>query len=224
MSERRAYKQTCNVARTLDLLGERWSLLIVRELLIGPRRFGDLADSLPGIGTNLLTARLKYLSDEGLLTRRRLPPPASVTVYELTEAGAALEPVLLELVRWGIRHRKPASAKAFYRPTWLVLAMRSVFRPERARGVRLRCEFRVGEHVFHAVVDHGRLTTGLGPVDRPDVVVTTQPRIFRRFEAGERPEVLAKTGKWTVSGERQALERFARLFGLPEDDPPPTHT
>ena len=151
------------------------------------------------------------------MARRKLPPPASVTVYEPTESGAALEPVLAELVRWGVRYGKAASSEASYQATWLVLAMRSLFRPERARGLSLACEFRVGRDVFHAVVRDGSLVSGLGPATKPDVVVTTEPRIFRRFEAGERPAVLARTGKWKVSGSRKALETFGGLFRLPDE-------
>ena len=216
---RRGYNQACNVAGSLDLLGERWTLLIVRELLTGPRRYRDLLDALPGIGTNLLAARLKGLSEEGLVTQRRLPPPTPASVYELTEAGRALEPVLLELVRWGLRYRKPAGKRAFYRPTWVVLAMRGLFRPERARGVTLSCEFRVGEDVFHADVRDGELASAVGPAAKPDVVVSTEPAIFRRFESGETTASLKETGKWHVKGSRAALRTLTGLFGLPEDPP-----
>ncbi len=214
---KRGYNQACNVAGSLDLLGERWTLLIVRELLTGPRRYRDLLDALPGIGTNLLAARLKGLSEEGLVTQRRVPPPTPASVYELTEAGRALEPVLLELVRWGLRYRKPAGKRAFYRPTWVVLAMRGLFRPERARGVTLSCEFRVGKDVFHANVRGGEFESAIGPAAEPDVVVTTEPALFRRFESGASPAALEKTGRWKVKGSRAALKKFSGLFGLPED-------
>lgn len=213
-SGRRGYQQACHVASALDLLGERWTLLIVRELLIGPRRFRDLVEALGGIGTNLLSDRLKRLAEEGLVARRKLPPPASVPVYELTEAGAALEPVLWELVRWGVKTGRDLPSDASYRPTWLVVAMRSLFRPERAEGLDLRLEFRVGEDVFHAVVEGSALVTGLGTIERPDVVVTAAPEIFRRYENGERPEVLAKTGKWKLDGSKRALMRFEKLFAV----------
>src|SRR5262249_19104128 len=99
----RSYRQYCAVARGLDVVGERWTLLIVRGLLVGPKRYKDLLDGLPGIGTNLLAARLKELEKVGVVRRTVLPPPAGSTVYELTESGQALEPVVMALGRWGVR-------------------------------------------------------------------------------------------------------------------------
>src|SRR3712207_3261653 len=98
----RSYDQFCGLAKALDVLGERWTLLVVRELLLGPKRYSDLLEGLPGIGTNLLAARLKALEASGLVGRRRLPPPAASNVYELTERGRALEPAIFELIRWGL--------------------------------------------------------------------------------------------------------------------------
>lgn len=211
---KRTYNQTCSVAGALDVLGERWTLLLIRELLTGPKRYNDLLDALPGIGTNLLADRLKSLMNDELITQRRLPSPAAASVYELTEAGRSLEPVLLELVRWGMRHRRKAKKSATYRATWTAVAMRAFFRPERARGLRLSCEFRVGDEVFHAQVRDGKLHTAAGPAPDPDVAVTTTPEIFRRFESGEDADELAKTGKWKVTGSSAALKKFTRLFEL----------
>ena len=215
---KRTYNQTCSVAGALDVLGERWTLLLIRELLTGPKRYNDLLDALPGIGTNLLADRLRSLSNDGLITQSKLPPPAAASVYELTETGKRLEPVLLELVRWGMRYQRKAQRKikksATYRATWTAVAMRAFFRPERAREVRLSCEFRVGDEVFHAQVRTGELHTAAGPASGPDVVVTTTPEFFRRFESGEDPADLEKTGKWKVAGSAAALKKFTRLFEL----------
>ncbi len=211
---KRTYNQTCSVAGALDVLGERWTLLLIRELLTGPKRYNDLLDALPGIGTNLLADRLKSLTSDGLITQGKLPPPAAASVYELTEVGERLEPVLLELVRWGMRYRRKLKKSATYRATWTAVAMRAFFRPERARGVRLSCEFRVGDEVLHAVVRDGELRSVAGPALEPDVTVTTAPEIFRRFESGEDPADLEKTGKWKVTGSAAALKKFARLFEL----------
>jgi DNA-binding HxlR family transcriptional regulator len=209
---KRSYNQTCSVAGALDILGERWTLLVVRELLSGPKRYNDLLDGLSGIGTNLLAERLRALAGDGLITQRKLPRPAGVTVYELTEAGRALEPALLELVRWGMRHRRRVKKSAVYRATWTAVAMRAFFRPERAKDLKLACEFRVGDEMFHARVRDGELDTAAGPASEPDVRVTTTPAVFRRFEAGEDPKTLEKTGKWDVEGSKSALTKFAGLF------------
>ncbi len=211
---KRTYNQTCSVAGALDVLGERWTLLLVRELLTGPKRYNDLLDALPGIGTNLLADRLKSLTNDGLITQSKLPPPAAASVYELTEAGKRLEPVLLELVRWGKRYQRKARKSATYRATWTAVAMRAFFRPERARGVRLSCEFRVGDEVLNAVVRDGELRSGAGSALDPDVVVTTTPEVFRRFESGDDPADLEKTGKWALTGTAAALKKFTRLFEL----------
>ena len=211
---KRTYNQTCSVAGALDVLGERWTLLLIRELLTGPKRYNDLLDALPGIGTNLLADRLKSLSNDGLITQSKLPPPAAASVYELTEAGERLEPVLLALVRWGIRYPRKVKKSATYRATWTAVAMRAFFRPERARGVRLSCEFRVGDEVLHAVVRDGELRSGAGSAPDPDFVVTTTPEVFRRFESGDDPADLEKTGEWALSGTAAALKKFTRLFEL----------
>src|SRR5919108_5579459 len=123
---RRSYGQFCALAGSLDLLGERWSLLIVRELLLGPRRYKDLLANLPGIGTGLLAARLKHLERSGIVQRATLPPPAGTPVYELTEAGRELEPVLLGFNRWGLKWAMDeVSTGDAFRPAWSVLAMRA---------------------------------------------------------------------------------------------------
>jgi DNA-binding HxlR family transcriptional regulator len=184
---KRTYNQTCSVAGALDVLGERWTLLLVRELLTGPKRYNDLLDALPGIGTNLLAERLKTLANDGLISQRRLPAPAAASVYQLTEAGRRLEPVLLELVRWGMRYQR--------------------------KGIS--CEFRVADEVFYAEVRERELHTAAGPATQPDVVVATTPEIFRRFESGESPDDLEKTGKWKVSGSATALRKFIGLFEVP---------
>lgn len=212
----RTYNQVCSVAGALDLLGERWSLLLIRELLTGPQRFSDLLEGLSGIGTNLLSNRLKSLMGDGLVRRRRLPAPAASAVYELTRAGMALEPVILELVRWGLRYQRQPASAALYRPNWSLLAMRAVFRSERALGVRLCCEFRIDEFVFHAEVCDGSLKTENGPARRPDVVVLTDAETYRRFENGAGSGELKAGGRWEVQGSPQVLERFRNLFALPK--------
>src|SRR3989454_7365748 len=140
---KRTYKQFCPLARSLDILGERWTLLIVRNLLVGPQRYKDLLDGLPGIGTNLLAARLKDLEKEGIIQRRKLPPPAGSTVYEFTELGRGLEQPLLDLARWGMWTLRRPAENAGFRPTWGALAMKMMFSSGAAKGSRETYELRI---------------------------------------------------------------------------------
>ncbi len=118
------YGQRCPLARALDVVGDRWNLLVVRELMVGPRRYTDLLDGLPGIGTNILAARLRDLGEAGIVTRRSLPPPTAVTVYELTEAGRALGPSLTALRNWGAAYAPPPRGGDSMRPAWAAQAVR----------------------------------------------------------------------------------------------------
>jgi DNA-binding HxlR family transcriptional regulator/putative sterol carrier protein len=218
---RRSYRQYCARARALDVLGERWTLLIVRELLTGPKRFKDLLEGLPGIGTNLLAGRLKELEGEGVLRRTTLPPPAGSAVYELTGRGRDLEPVLMGLARWGVDLLgQPRPGEAF-KPAWAVQAMKATFRPEAARWVRETYEFRVGEDVFHVRVDDGVSEPEYGPAWEPDLILRTDPDTFLalvsgRIEASDAIEV----GRLEVEGDAEALARAGEIFGLATGLPP----
>jgi DNA-binding HxlR family transcriptional regulator len=218
---RRSYRQYCAMARALDVLGERWTLLIVRELLTGPKRFKDLLEGLPGIGTNLLAGRLKELEGEGLLRRTTLPPPAGSAVYELTGRGRDLEPVLMGLARWGVDLLgEPRPGEAF-RPAWAVQAMKATFRPEAARWVRETYEFRVGEDVFHVRVDDGVSEPEYGPAWEPDLVLKTDPDTFLSLVSGriEASDAI-EAGRLDVEGDAEALARAGEIFGLPTSLPP----
>src|ERR671935_1813637 len=138
----RTYDQFCGVARALDLVGERWALLVVRDLILGPKRFTDLRRGLPGIGTNVLAARLKELERAGVVQRRILPPPAASAVYELTEYGRALEGPLLALGRWGAGSMGQREDGRSLRSEWLAVALKAFFRPEAAADVRADVELR----------------------------------------------------------------------------------
>ncbi len=129
----KSYEQFCGIAKALDLIGERWSLLIVRELLLGPKRFKDLTEALPGIGTNILTTRLGSLEESKVVVKRRLPRPAAAMVYELTEYGRQLEPILLQLLRWGARSLDLSEEPAI-RSNWIGLLMKSFYRPDLFSG------------------------------------------------------------------------------------------
>src|SRR5919204_4483451 len=139
---RKHYDQYCPVAHALDLVGDRWALLVVRELMHGPKRYTDLVDHLPGMGTNSLAARLRELEATGIVSRRTLPPPAASRIYELTEYGRALGPVLRELAVWGARSLGPPTADDELFPGWLANAVDIVLAPIAPPG---RFEFRVGE-------------------------------------------------------------------------------
>ena len=163
------YGQACAIARALDVVGERWSLLLVRELTLGPRRYRDLATGLPGIPSNVLAARLKDLQAAGVVTRRTLPAPTDVTVYELTDAGRALQPALKELLDWGLRYGPEPSPDDAAQPGWGLLG--AAGRPT-ALPAGQTCELRVGPEFFYLGSDAGTLTVRRGPAPDGDAVVT----------------------------------------------------
>ncbi len=163
------YGQRCPVARALDVVGERWALLVVRELMVGPRRYRDLQQGLPGIGTNVLATRLRDLHDAGLVTRRHLPPPTAVTVYELTEAGRALGPTLAALRSWGAQHAPPGQPDDAMRPAWVLVG--AAARPTSVTPGKV-CELRVDTESFRLTAEAGHLSLRGGPSDQPAVVVT----------------------------------------------------
>lgn len=203
------------MARALDALGERWTLLVVREMLSGPKRYKDLLSGLPGIGTHLLAARLRHLESLGVIRRRELPPPAGSTVYELTEWGRELEPVLMGLARWGLRLLGEPGSDEVFRPVWAVQAMKATFQPELARGVRETYEFRVGEDVFHVRVEDGLSEPEYGPAWEPDLVVETDPDTFLSLVSGriEAADAVG-SGKLWIKGDPDALARASEIFGL----------
>src|ERR1044072_2473593 len=162
------YDQYCPVAHALDLVGERWALLVVRELMHGPRRYTDLVEGLPGIGTNILAARLRDLEQADVVTRRTLPPPAASKVYELTDYGRELRPAMRELALWGARSLGPPTDKDELFDGWLANAMDTVMASLARPG---RFEFRAGPEIA-ALVD-GEVVAG--PIDDPDVVVEGDP-------------------------------------------------
>src|SRR5215213_6746295 len=166
MGEKRSYGQYCTVARALDVVGERWTLLLVRELSTGPKRFKDLLEGLPGIGTNLLASRLKMLEGEGIVRRATLPPPAGSSVYELTGLGRELEPVIVALSRWGTRFLDAPHEGDELRAGWAAVAMRSALG---ARGGSSGTyELRIDGEVFHLRIrERGGGQAGLGPGSRP---------------------------------------------------------
>jgi len=214
MPLRRKYGQGCGTAHALDLVGDRWALLVVRELVLGPKRFTDLRDGLPRIGPNVLSQRLKELEDAGVLRRRTLPPPAGSTVYELTEWGSELEEIVVRLGRWGARSPEmPRVAET--QPEWLVLGMRAVYEPEED-PVPTLYEFRFGNEVFWARVDDGTLRVGRGAASAPDAVVTSDVETVAKLMRGELKSAAGlRSGAVKLDGERAAFDRFPALFRFP---------
>jgi DNA-binding HxlR family transcriptional regulator/putative sterol carrier protein len=211
----RSYRQNCALALALDRVGERWTLLLIRELLTGPKRYKDLLANLPGIGTNLLATRLKQLEAEGVVRRVTLPPPAGTPAYKLTEQGRELEPAVVELVRWGLRYLGPWRKNILYRPGWSVLALKATFHPERARGVGETYEFDVEGEVFHVRVEDGRIETRQGPAWKPDLVLRTDARTFLRLALGEvTAEAAIRSGSLRVEGGPKTLKRAGEILGV----------
>lgn len=213
----RSYNQFCALACALDVVGERWTLLIVRELLPGPRRYKDLIDGLPGISTNLLSERLKSLEQDGLLTRRVLPPPAGSTVYALTPEGQALETAVLELGKWGSR-RLPTSLEGIALPSLgaITLALKAFFHPERAQGVDETYELRFGNEALQARITEGHLHVQQGEARQPIAVIHTDMQSFLGLFTGQlQPDEALAGGLVRVEGEPAALGRFLSFCQVP---------
>jgi DNA-binding HxlR family transcriptional regulator len=183
----RSYNQYCGLARALDLIGERWALLVVRELLIGPKRFTDLRHGLPGIGTNVLTSRLQELERGGIVERRELPPPAASTVYELTRYGRGLEPALLALGRWGASTLGPRLPNQSLRSEWVAVALKAFFQPDAVDGLQATVEFRLTDGTFHARLADASVEIVSGTAESPSLVVTTDETSLVGFLAGFAP-------------------------------------
>ena len=187
------YEQYCPMAHALDLVGDRWALLVVRELMHGPKRYTDLVDHLPGIGTNILAARLRDLEGNGVVTRRILPPPAASKVYELTDYGRELKPAMRELAMWGARSLGPPTVGDELFDGWLANAMDIVMASVAPAG---RFEFRAGNETA-SLVDGEVLD---GPIDQPDVVVEGGPEgIYALFVERCLDQV-------TIEGDRDLLD------------------
>ena len=212
---KRTYNQNCSLAYSLDVIGERWTLLLIRELLTGPKRFTDLLRNLPGIGANLLTARVKDLEEFGVLERKTLPPPAASAVYDLTDLGRALQPALIELVRWGSKLPREPEGKEYSRPGWAILAMHAAFQPENAKGIKETYEFRIGEEVFYARIDDGAIETGEGSAGSPDLVIVADPQTFLDLGSNLPLVQAIVSGMVRLEGDESAVQRLTRVFGLP---------
>lgn len=209
------------MAQGLNVVGERWALLVVRELLLGPKRFSRLRGDLPGISPNVLSQRLAELESAGVLQRRRLAPPADAWVYEVTEWGAELEPVIIQMGAWGAR-------SPFFAREWglsvssVILSQRTMFRPEAASGVRLNIEMLLEEHRFHAQVDDGCLRIEPASVTSADATIATDPQTLASLLYGGRTLAEAMAARAAVvEGDAAAVEQYASFFRLPQAAPAP---
>jgi DNA-binding HxlR family transcriptional regulator len=211
------YNQYCGLAYALDIVGERWTLLIVRELMAGPRRFKDLMAGLPGISTNLLTERLKHLEQQGLLTRRVLPPPAGSTVYELTELGLALEPALLELGKWGSQFVPPsAGGAALLNVGSYALTLKTFFRPKLAQNVDETYELHIDNEVLQVQIKAGEIHVQQGNGLTVEAIFETDmPTYLGLLLRQIQPDQAISQGLIQVEGDPAALGRFLNLCGLP---------
>jgi DNA-binding HxlR family transcriptional regulator len=209
------YEQYCPIAHAVGMLGERWTLLVVRELLNGPKRYTDLADGLPGIGTNVLAARLRDLEACGVVQKRKLPPPAASTVYELTEYGRELDEAIYALARWGVRSLGPPGPEDELYPEWGVNAFPALLNPEAARGLTETYVLRIGKDVFTARFEDGQLTASVGADDDADLRVEVDMETFFALASGNLPPREAvEQGLATVEGEVEALERCFTVFSF----------
>jgi DNA-binding HxlR family transcriptional regulator len=211
---KRAYGQYCGFARALEVVGERWALMIVRDLLVGPKRFSELLRGLPGIPTNILTARLKELEEAGIVQRRAIPRPAGGVAYELTEGGAALDDAVLALGRWGAQRLDAPRKGDVVTEDSLAMALRTTFRPEAAGKRKVRYAVRLGDVEVFAVVQDGKLTVGRGPLGDADLTIEAGPG-FRALLAREiAPQEALRKKFVRINGDPRLLDRFVRIFRI----------
>lgn len=220
MATKRSYGDACRFAYALDLIGERWALLVVRELLLGPKRFTDLRRGLPNASPNILAERLRELEQGGVVHRRKLPPPAAAKVYELTEWGEELEPIVTRLGAWGARSPIPPEQREIG-PDSIVLALRSLFDPTAAAGLEAAYRLRIGEERFRIDVGGGEVALARGEVESPTAAIEVD-------EAGTLAAILTRqlsleqaieSGAAKAAGAKRELRRFLQLFPMPEPCP-----
>jgi DNA-binding HxlR family transcriptional regulator len=213
----RRYGDPCGIARALDVVGDRWALLVVRELIFGPKRFSQLRDGLHGVSPNVLSQRLRDLEDGGIVRRDALDPPAAVAVYELTARGLALEPILLELGRWGSREPLPTAGSLS--ASAVLLALKTVFDPAAADDDPLFA-LKIDGDWFGVTIASGSIGIAHGRVEHPSVTMETDAATLRSVAFGREPiSVAERDGRLTVRGDRRLAERFTRMFPVPHAQP-----
>jgi DNA-binding HxlR family transcriptional regulator/putative sterol carrier protein len=219
MATKRSYGEACRFAYALDLVGERWALLVVRELLLGPKRFTDLRVGLPHASPNILSERLRELEQVGVVHRRKLPPPAASQVYELTEWGKELEPVVTQLGAWGARSPVPPASREIGASS-IVLALRSLFDAEAAGDLEASYELRLGEESFHVGIAGGELDLGRGDAEVPSATIETDAGTLAALLTGQlQLEDALASGAASIEGSKRNARSFLKLFPMPEPCP-----
>jgi len=206
---KRGYDDACGLAHALELIGERWALLVMRELMFGPRRFSGLRRDLPGISANVLTQRLAELEARGLVRRSKLPPPASVQVYEATEWGLEAAPVLRELGKWAVRSLEHDPSRPVSHVS-IMMSMQTMFDPLLAEDFATKAGFRFGDVTYSADVRDGRIDVKRGVIEQCDFTITAEPAALAGVLYGGAP-----IDAISVEGDMAAAKRFVTLFPLP---------
>ncbi|HEX7291711.1 MAG TPA: winged helix-turn-helix transcriptional regulator [Conexibacter sp.] len=216
MGNKRSYGDACGIARALDVVGERWALMVVRELLLGPKRFTDIRAGLPHVSPDVLAQRLRDLEQAGLVEHRRLPPPYASQVYELTARGSALEPTLIALGRWGGTYAPPPCDDMCMSLDAHIVSLRTLFDPERAGDFAARVELRLDGDRFRVVIADGGVEAARGELPDADAVIESDPGTLLEVLHGHRrlADALA-AGTLRISGDKRAAKRFTELFPLP---------
>lgn len=207
--EKRRYDDACGLAHALELIGERWAILVMRELMFGPRRFSELRADLPGISANVLTQRLTELEERGLVRKARLPPPASVQVYEATEWGLEAAPVMRELGKWAVRSQCHDPSRPVSHVS-IMMSMQTMFDSRLAGDLACRAGFRFGDATYVADVGDGRFDAKRSEISDCDFVITAEPAQLAGVLYGGAPLELV-----TIAGDIELARRYLTLFPLP---------
>jgi DNA-binding HxlR family transcriptional regulator len=216
MTTMRTYGDGCGIAHALDVVGERWALLVVRELLLGPKRFTDLRDGLPNASPNVLAHRLRELEEAGIVRRGKLPPPAGSRVYELTDWGTELKPIVISLGKWALLSPSfPAGAPVG--TDSVILALGTFFDADGAGDLTARYELRLGEHTFSVLIADGEIDLGRRAVDEPDAVIATDATTLSAviWQGRDLADAI-RAGDVTIEGDERAVTRFLELFPHPQ--------
>ena len=219
MSTKRSYEDGCAFAHGLDLVGERWALLVVRELVLGPKRFTDLRAGLPGISPNVLTERLEELERVSIVQRRKLPPPASTWVYELSQWGMDLAPLIESLGRWAARSPVLPMGNTIG-PDALALSYRTMFDGAAAKGFEGVLELRLNDSVYSVRISQGRMQLESGPAEAPGAIVTADPNVLAGVTyGGVKIADALRTGNFHIEGDKALVKQFAGFFPMPQPAP-----
>lgn len=212
---KRSYQQNCALALALDVIGERWSLLLIRELLTGPKRFNELLSSLQGMGTNLLASRLKELEENGLIRQFEGDTGTSYKSYELSELGRELEGTVLSLVRWGNHFRDRTKEEYVSRPHWLMVAFKAAFQPEQAKDVEETFEVESDGFLFNARIANGRFLSKQGATENPAFRLTATDATLTAIIENELDwDTAFRKNRATLKGSKRAFARVLRCLEI----------